>query len=298
MNERNSLLTRRNVIKAGITSSLLGPALLAPQQVSGKDAIDVNDPASVLLTVSRMRGSLDGRITMGWLKARRYGVIDAELTPLLGMVTGTFARHKLLENGAIETHSFELAFYTDLDTGEVLDTLTMPYTGKTVKVPRLLLGPSRGITRPKFHEVIETFDEEERTESEEAMRPPGSTRFERWLGPVEKKDDDLWITQASTAVRIPADAQARKIVYSESVTSQARYSDAIQPGLGTIPATLSYTGVSSWRPWMEMSDHPGHTTSHGIGGKTFDVDELPDDYRAMAERFYPKALADPGSILD
>lgn len=298
MNRSHSLLTRRHLLGVGATSALLGPAVYAPGQAHGKDAFDPQDPASVLLAVSRMRGSLDGRITMGWLKARRYGVIDAELTPLFGMVTGTFARHRLLESGAIETHSFELAFYTDLDTGEVLETLTMPYTGKTVTVPRLLLGPSRGVTRPTFHEVIETRDEEERTDSEEAMRPPGSTRFERWLGPIDRKQDDIWITQASSAVRIPADSKSRKIVYSESVTSRAQYADVLEPGPGSIAATLSYTGVSSWRPWMEMGDHPGHSTSHGIGGKTFDVDELPDDYREMAERFYPEALADPGAVLD
>lgn len=297
VHEANSQLTRRGVLGAGMSTMLLGPAVLTPRPARASDPFDAKDPASVLLAVSRMRGSLDGRITMGWLKARRYGVIDAELTPLLGMVTGTFARHKLLENGAIETNSFELAFYTDLETGEVLDTLTMPFTGKTVKVPRLLLGPSRGTTRPRFHEIVETRDAEERTDSEEAMRPPGSTRFERWLGPVERKQDDIWITQASTAVRIPAEPQARKIVYSESVTSRARYDDIASPGVSSVPATLSYTGVSSWRPWMEMGAHPGHTTSHGIGGKTFDVAELPDDYRAMAERFYPEALADPGSLL-
>ncbi len=76
------------------------------------------------------------------------------------------------------------------------------------------------------------------------------------------------------------------------------YDDVINPDLPTTPSQLSYTGVSSWRPWMQMGDHPGHTTAHGIGGKVFDVEDLPEDYRAISERFYPEAIGDPGAILD
>jgi hypothetical protein len=82
------------------------------------------------------------------------------------------------------------------------------------------------------------------------------------------------------------------------VTTQAAAADIMNPDLMSIPMSLSYTGVTTWRPWMQMGDHPGHTTSHGVGGKAFHVDELPDDYRALAERFYPEALADPGAVLD
>jgi len=287
-------LSRRHIMAAGLTTALLGRSRMA----AAAAPFDPNDPASVLRTAFRMRGIEDGRITMGWLKARRFGVVDAEITPLFGMVTGTFGRYRILDDGSIVNASFELAFYTDLETGDVLETFTMPYTGKTVSVPRLMLGPSKGTTRPVFHELIETGYDAERTESETAMRPVGSTRFERWLGPVTVKDDNIWITQASSATLIPADPNANKVVYSESVTSQADYADAINPNLVTIPSALSYTGITSWRPWMEMEDHSGHTTSHGFGGKTFDVDGLPDDYRAMAERYYPDAIANPGAVLD
>jgi hypothetical protein len=288
-------LSRRHIMAAGLTTALVGRSRLA----GAAPRFDPNDPASVLRTVFRMRGREDGRITMGWLKARRFGVVDAEITPLFGMITGTFGRYRVLDDGSIVNVSFELAFYTDLETGDVLETFTMPYTGKTVSVPRLMLGPSKGTTRPVFHELIQTMgDSAERSNSETAMRPVGSTRFERWLGPVAIKDSDIWITQASSAALIPADPNADKVVYSESVTSKADYADAINPDLVTIPSALSYTGITSWRPWMQMGDHPGHTTSHGFGRKAFDVDGLPDDYRAMAERYYPDAIANPGALLD
>lgn len=292
------LIPRRQFIEAGMGAAVLSGIGMPARAATDAPPFDPKDPASVLRTLFRMRASEDGRITMGWLKARRYGVVDAEITPLFGMVTGTFARHRVLADGSIENTSFELAFYTDLDTGEVLDTLTMPYTGQTVEVPRLLLGPSKSRIRPAFHELTEMTDREERTASAAAMRPVGSTRLERWLGPVAVHDDKIWITEASSASRVPADPEAPSVVYSESVTSQAAYADVMNPALASVPSTLSYTGVTSWRPWMQMGDHPGHTTSSGFGSKAFAVDELPDDYRAMAERFYPEALANPGAVLE
>ena len=288
-------ISRRRVIAAGLTTAALGGG--QAQWAAAATNFNPDDPASVLRTVFRMRGSEDGRIAMGWLKARRFGVVDAEVTPLFGMVTGTFGRYRVLGDGSIVSTSFELAFYTDLDSGEVLETFTMPYTGKTITVPRLLLGPSKSTTRPVFHELIKTGYDAERTDSETAMRPVGSTRFERWLGPVTVKSSDIWITEASSATLIPADPTAGKVVYSESVTSKGAYADVINPDLVNIPSDLSYTGITSWRPWMQMGDYPGHTTSHGIGGRVFDVDGLPADYRAMAERYYPAEIADPGAVL-
>lgn len=293
-------LSRRTVMSAGSALAVMGASGAAMRPAKAA-TFDATDPASVLRTVSRMRGSLnDGRVALGWLKGQRFGVVDGEITPLMGMVTGTFARYRMLDDGRVQNTSFELAFYTDFNTGEVLEELTIPYTGKTVKVPRLLLGPANSITRPVFHEVIEMGGGEEETldeESETAMRPSGSTKFSRWMGPVTNKDGHVWITQTSSAALTPADPNASKVVYSESVTSMGSEEDVLSD-MPSIPATLSYTGITTWRPWMEMGDHPGHTTSSGIGGKTFDVDALPDDYRAMSEKYYPDAFGDPAAILD
>lgn len=300
MNSGNFTHTRRQVVLgglAGAAGAICGSGLAAA--VRAEDGFDSHDPVSVLRALTRMRYSEDGRLTMGWLKARRFGVVDAEITPLMGMITGTFGRHRLLEDGSVENVSFELAFYTDLESGEVLDEITMPYTGRLVKVPRLLLGPSKSRTVPVFHSVKRSSAPPAADNaSSVAMRPEGDSRVEEWLGPVTVKGDDLWITQASSAVRVPADPALRNVVYNESLVYSSPYADVLNQGLPSVPSKLGFTGLSSWRPWMEMGDHPGHTVSSGFGSKAFHVDDLPDDYRAMAERYYPEAFGNPAAILD
>lgn len=295
-NTSNSL-NRRHALSLG--AGIVATAVSAPSQsIAASGTFDSSDPVNVLRTLHRMRGSEDGRIAMGWLKGQRYGVVEGEIIPLMGMVTGTFARHQVQDDGSVVLSSFELAFYTDLQTGDVLDTLTIPYTGKTVEVPRLMLGPSQSTIRPVFHELTEVGGEAERTDSDTAMRPMGSMRIERWLGPVTVKDNNVWITEASSARVVPADPEAEKVVYSESVTYNADLEDVINPDIPTISSTLSYTGITTWRPWMQMGEHPGHTTSHALGSKSYDLDGLPDDYRGMAEKYYPDAIRDPAAILD
>lgn len=298
--QSSPLTTRRQFLAQSTVAATAGYGIFGLSAALSTMHFDPTDPASVLRTLHKMRGDEDGRITMGWLKGRRYGVVDGEIMPLIGMVTGTFARHKVLDDGSINLTSFELAFYTDFETGELLDRFTMPYTGISVEVPRLLLGPSNSIIKPSFHAVTEINAETPEIDdtSESAMRPIGSTKFERWLGPVTIKDGNVWITEASSATLIPANPEDRKVVYSESVTYKGKEDDVVNPNLSSIKSTLSYTGITSWRPWMQMGDHPGHTTSHALGSKTYNVNGLPSDYREMAERYYPEALADPGAILD
>ncbi len=291
-------LSRRNIL-AGVAGVAATGVALKSHTSHAANHFDPTDPVQVLRTLHRMRGSEnDGRIAMGWLKGQRFGVVDAEIVPLMGMITGTFARHNVLEDGSIELTSFELAFYTDFETGELIDTLKIPYTGKTVEVPKLKLGPSKSVVKPEFYSLREVGGETERTASDDAMRPTGSMRFEHWLGPVTVKDGHVWITEASSAKVVPADPKAPSVIYSEAVTYKGDEADVNNPDLPTLKSTLSYTGITSWRPWMQMGDYPGHTTSHALGSKSFDLDGLPDDYREMAEKHYPDAIANPAAILD
>ena len=55
--------------------------------------------------------------------------------------------------------------------------------------------------------------------------------------------------------------------------------------------------MTSFRPWMQVGDLPGHTFSNGYGGRVRSVQELPAEYRDYVQQVHPDALADPEALL-
>ena len=55
--------------------------------------------------------------------------------------------------------------------------------------------------------------------------------------------------------------------------------------------------MTSWRPWMEMGDIPGHTFSNGFGRRAASIEDLPADYREYVNRVHPDVLRDPAALL-
>ena len=64
-----------------------------------------------------------------------------------------------------------------------------------------------------------------------------------------------------------------------------------------VASDVNYSAMTSWRPWMEMGDIPGHTISNGFGGRAWRVEDLPADYREFLRRTHPDVLSDPAALL-
>lgn len=286
-------LRRRAVLTA---SAILAGGAVA-RAAFAADRLDAADPVSVLRATVKMRGALDQRLVFGALKATRYSVVNAEVRPLMGLVTGTFSRYAIGPDGAVTVRSMELAFYTDPASGALLETLTMPYTGTTVEVPRLRLGPSTGVIKPQWQYVEERTAAAPASRSQQAMSAAGTSRTVHYLRPPVIRDGVITIQQDSFGRIQPAAAGAAVIGYNEMVTASAPLAEVEDPALLTAASRLGFTDVSTWRPWMKMDGVPGHTVSHGVGGKAFRVEDLPKDYVAFAERFYPDVIHDPEKTL-
>jgi hypothetical protein len=64
-----------------------------------------------------------------------------------------------------------------------------------------------------------------------------------------------------------------------------------------VASSVNYSAMTSWRPWMNMGDVPGHTFSNGFGGRAWRLDDLPEDYLAFVRRVHPDVLEDPEALL-
>lgn len=284
-------MNRRAVLAASTVGAV------SVKTASAADKVDSADPKSVLRAAMKMRGALDGRLVFGALRATRYTVVNAEVRPLLDLVTGTFNRYTMEKDGSVIVRSMELAFYTDSITGELLDKITMPYTGTVVEVPKLRLGPSTGIVRPLWEFKNEHTTSPSSSASQQAMAPHGTSRTSNYMRAPVVRDGIISIQLDSFSRLQPADSKLPPVGYNEMVTYSAELKDVEDPNLVTVRSRTGFTDISTWRPWMKMDSVTGHTVSSGVGVKVFRIEDLPKDYLAIANRWYPDVLDNPEKAM-
>lgn len=284
MNGAN-LETVRDVNRRAFLRGLSLMAIHMPLSAIGDEpsSIDLEDREQLLTAYMRLAGSLDDRLIIWWMDGMRYGVVDANVTLLFGMKVGMFHRFFRQADGSFKLAMFELTYYTDLETGELLETFANPYTGETNPVQHVRLGPEirrhtgSGIARPD-NPLVKSFN---------------ST-----LGPALIRDDDIWIPiDVEATIEFPKPT-APSIVLNHYTTVHGRLSDAVNPALDSAPCELNFQNVLKWEPFMRMTDHPGHMMSRAAGRKLESVEELPADYLAMAERMHGRYIADPIKTLE
>jgi hypothetical protein len=278
------MLTRRDALHlavAGSLSLLLGTAGSIANASSEAGILD--QPEDLLTAFMRLSGSLDDRLIIWWMEGLRYGVVDARAKLLFGMLVGMFHRFFRQPDGSYKLAMFELTYYTDLATGQLLEQFENPYTGETNRVSHVRLGPE------VRHQTIEGI-----------ARPdnPMVHDFNSTLGPPLIRGDDVWIpTDVEARIKFPKPT-APEIILNHYTTVHGRLSDALNPELASAPATLAFQNILKWEPFMRMGDHPGHLMSRAAGRKLESINELPDYYLAMAEKKHAKFIADPIATLE
>jgi hypothetical protein len=243
---------------------------------------DLTDPQQLLLAFMRLGASLDDRLVIWWMDGVRYGVVDAKAEALFGMKVGMFHRFFRQADGDYKLAMFELTYYTDLASGELLEEFRNPYTGETNRVSHVRLGP------------------EIRRQTSHGLANPGSPMVQDYrssLGPAMINGDQLWIpTSVQATIKFPKPT-APEILLNIYTTVQGRLSDAVNPDLLSAPATLAFQNVLKWEPFMRMGDRPGHMMSQASGAKLHSIDELPADYLVCAEAKQPQLIKDPVATL-
>jgi len=275
-------ISRRNVVMGGAAlAALYGCADRSTASLN----LDLNDPWDRLTALAKLRGSIDGAMVMWWMKGVRYGVVDEVVVdPLFGMLIGSFMRMEPAEEGFM-MNMLELSYFTDLETGEVIDTFVNPYTGKEVAIPEQRLGPFPILMRPTgvvLPDVPAFGDIDLRTK----------------VGPAIVQGDDVWIRDDST-VKVDSDhPMMGKHTYNELVTYRGKLSEINNPDAPSASADISFQSVTSWREWFESDDVGGNTTARANGRKIHRLEDFPPEYLAAARQKHPEILADPEAALD
>ncbi len=257
--------------------------VLASAKVDAARSLDLSSPAGRLNTYMRMRGALDDSLVVGFLTGRYHGVVDGEVTPLYGLVSATVSRYRQAATGGYAGVEIEQAYYTDLETGKVLETWRNPYTGEAVTVPIFRTEPT-------------AFTIDENLKFERHVAIPGA-EFAQTVNPPVVVGKDVWFTERLSGVVRKAGG-ARPTFYNELTTAHARVEELAANPTKRVRADTHFAVTVSWSPWLKMGDRPGHLLGDAEGGYGVALSELPPVWLEATLRDRPQMVHDPARALD
>lgn len=287
----HSVVTRRAMLAA---TAIVAPSLL-PAVASGSAAplVLANDPAAHLRVFRKLTGSeVDGEMTMLYYSGTTFGVDEqARTTALYGMHGLSPSRSWRQPDGSVRFAAMEIGVFTDLATGEVLDTWLNPYTNERVDVWHLRNGPINYAINPAAD-----LD----TAGWKLLRKADPTARGFRL-PISIVGDDLILSVDAQATRRspllpeewPRESSGAQLVYSEHNTFHARAADVLDPGIGSPAVVAAWHSLKPWRPWMLMGQSPGRIYNHLVARKVTTLDAVPMPVRAHVERHFPAFLKAP-----
>jgi len=233
----------------------------------------------------RMRGALDDRLVVGDMCGHYFAVIDDEIVPLFGVLSATFTRWRAGPDGTWWRSSFEHAYYTDNDSGEVLDEWRNPVNGKTCKVPVWTSQPALCVLKPDLS-----------THMAKAL-PPGFVMEDRVVSIETLGSDRVVLEQVKASSAFPG--ASRPYRYGELVTLRAPAAALRQADSARVPCSFSFINVSGYRPWMQMdAQQPGHLMAQGAGDYGAALDALPAVWLKATKRLNPAWWADPARSIE
>ena len=216
----------------------------------------------------------------------KYGREGNSLTPLWNTNTIGFSRIRYTEQGGYRTDTMEVVFYTDLVSGERLESWRNPYTSREVEV--IVPAP---VAVTSYHADV---GPSERT-------APGGIRIAESVQPPRTIGGDTWVQVEKRVAVAPDQAKAPVFNSIEFVDYRGRTED-LRSSSPRVAATLQLEIVSDWLPWMEMDGRSGGLYTRARGTKLYALENVPAASLELLKRYYPAIARDPfgriGRVFD
>jgi hypothetical protein len=296
-------MSRRTALGAAGASVLAGAAA-ARSEIGTRTAqgrrqrLDLAKPDQLLTALAKLRGSLDDRLVLIWMRGRKVAWVQGEMRPMCGMLHVSITRWRRVAADAFEMRLYELSYYTDIETGEWRDRLQMPFTGVHVSNPLYRTGPGKHIVRTA--NVEEMSWSKANTTSEALARqiaPDGKIHYEMKLRPAAVHGDEVWLTTDALTCLVPNDPSERPWFYKEVISTRGSRQALEDPGDPSPAAQFAFSLAMGFRPWMQMGELQGFTIEDAVGGKCWQFEQLPRDIVELTRRHHRDVLADPARWL-
>ena len=293
---------RRDLLKAatglGVAAAALGAGPVQAAAHAGKGLsvggpMRVKDPLWNRDALARLQGNLDfGKVKHGSYFGVVSGMREGEIVrPLMGFEG--FSSTRLIDNGdgSYQKLLRETVYYTDLKTGEVLETWDNPYTGEKVRVVHVANDP--------FNIVIEQYYPKGpsygglRKEEEKRVPMLLPWRMTRPNTVTLATDINLYYPSALQPDKWPRESSGTMVRVSELFRYVIRREELEDPALTSVEYSGSWARITPWLPWMLMGQAPGNIHYMGTMGGYNTLDMISPQVRAYAEKHHPQYFDAP-----
>jgi hypothetical protein len=311
------LLDRRATLKATLglgIGAVLGSAgaagVAAPPSGAGRRAgrprgLDYADPADNLYAFGKLWAGYDTPVIGGFHGLMYLRIPGRRMVPVFGY-TGTGALlARIDENQDLWIKSRETGYFTDLRTGDILESWYNPFTEQNVPVyhfyNNVLVGKV-GKEIPKFFLGVE--GDSPTLMNEGTVFPDAAGRYP-FILPFETYGDDMMLswdythdyTNPVTPEGWPRSSTGRRTTPSEHFTFSFSKRELEDRDVPAVRFTAGFTRISECWPFMRMGGTPfagsslmGRMFSHkGLKG----TDDVPPKVRAYIEKHAPEYLTVP-----
>lgn len=238
--------------------------------------------------MARIQGDLEfGKQKFGWYKGTVRGIVPGEKhKKLFGFEGFSFARLEDNGNGTYNKLLREVGFYTDLETGEVMDEYYNPYIDETVPVVHIANDP--------FNYVISAFWPKPPSYGGlNANDVPDIPMILPWQEVGNNKvllqsNIDLFYPSALQPDKWPRESPGKMTQVSEMFNYVFDKEDLANPEITGLQFSGSWGRLTPWLPWMLMGQEAeGHCYYDCIMGCYDNMDMLSPKIKAYAEEHYP-----------
>lgn len=268
-------------------------------------SLDFDNPYDNLYAFGKIWAGYD-EPQIGGFHGLMYGRIgDARLIPLFGY-TGTGIMHSKIDaDGNMWIRGKETGYFTDLATGDVLETWDNPWTGETVEVFNFYnpnMGGKLTAQMPRFAMGAAKDDATLMNEGTHVDQS-GIVPF---ILPFEGYGDDLLLawdyaheyTNPVTKDKWPKACTGSRISPSEHFNFYMSLEQMMDRSEPSCRYTAGFSRISQWWPWMRMGEHEykdevlfGRMFSHkGLAS----FGDVPPKVLSYIEKHAPEYLEVPG----
>lgn len=265
--------------------------------------LDFSDPRDNVYCFGKLWGSYDEPVYTAYHGTNFALIGDQRLQPVFGYTGFGIFKCTLLPNGHVRMIGKECALFTDLATGEVMDTWKNPWSGETVEVYNFL-NPDMRATFGFEMPVFAMGDKGEHTVMNEAGEAAAIPTRKPFLLPFEVMGDRVLLTwEYIHRYRNPLDPKVYPrestgewVNPSEHFMFSASYDELADRSLPSANFHAGFFRVGPYWPWMLMGDTrlPGYLTARCHSYKLKPgLGNIPPKVLSWCEKNRPEFLSPP-----